>query len=475
MDCHSSFTSPFNRSIFMKHTPISLVCGTAIFAASAAAVASDLSPDRERQLLERIDQLESRLAQVEDRHGDNWLTQRRADEIRGIVHDVLADADMRATLLGSGMSAGWDDGFFLASADGNYRLNISGQMQFRFVYNYQDNPQDIVDEEGEFLSTGDRHRSGFENSRTQLIFTGHIVNPQWIYRVQGNYLRSSGRFELEEAYMGYSFGNGWTFLAGQFRVPMLREFLVTEMRQQAIERSLVHQEFTAARTQGVAVNYRDDMFNFTGGFTDGHPATGAFNSPWSRRDTEFAFTGRLEAKLAGEWDQFNDFASWRNEDFGLLVGGAIHWQKDEYGMLETDKLEVLQWTLDAQVEFGGANVFAYIVGRHLSSDALNADQYGFVVQGGYFLTDDWEIFARYEWGDDDVGGKNLSLMTFGANYYVAAHRVKWSADVGIALQEVSNTWGNGFIGSGGDLAGWRADQQGQDGQVVIRTQLQLVF
>lgn len=469
----------------MKHTTLSLVSGATLLAATATTLASGLPPDREQQLLDRIDQLESRLAQVEDRRGDQWRTEQRTEQIRGIVHDVLADADTRASLLSSGMSAGWDDGFFLASADGNFRLNIRGQMQFRFLYNYQSNPQDItrvVGQEvidGEIVdiietSAGDRHRSGFENARTQLIFSGHIVNPQWIYRVQGNFLRSGGRFELEEAYMGYAFGNGWTFLAGQFRVPMLREFLVTEMYQQAIERSLVHQEFTAGRTQGVAVNYRDDMLNFTGGFTDGHPATGGFNSPWSMYNTEYAFTGRLEAKLAGEWDQFNDFASWRGDDFGLLVGGAIHWQKGEFGTID-DELEVVQWTLDAQAEFGGFNLFAYVVGRHLSSTAVNLDQYGFVVQGGYFLTDDWELFARYEWGDDDMGGKNLSIVTFGANHYFAAHRVKWSTDVGIALREVSNTWGNGFIGSGGDLAGWRGDQAGKDGQVVIRSQLQLVF
>src|SRR5690606_2746120 len=271
----------------------------------------------------------------------NWLNQQRSDEIRSIVHDVLADTDSRASLLGSAMSAGWDEGFFLASSDGNFRLNFNGQMQFRYLYNFQDNPDPAGD--------GDRHRSGFENTRTQLIFTGHVVDPSWIYRVQGNFLRNSGRFELEEAYIGKAFGNGWMLLAGQFRVPMLREFLVVEMRQQAIERSLVHQEFTAGRTQGVALDYRNDVLHFTGGFTDGHPATGGFNLPWSQRDTENALTARLEGLLAGNWNQFTDFASWRGDDFGLLIGGAVHYQMGEYGTVD-DELEVFQWTLDAQLE-----------------------------------------------------------------------------------------------------------------------------
>lgn len=457
----------------MKLTTHGLTGSLVAFIMASSAFAGGIAPDREQHLLDRINQLETRLAQVETQRDGTWLTQQRAEEIRGIVHDVLADADTRASLLGSGMNAGWDDGFFISSADGNFRLNLRGQMQFRYMYNYQSNPANVMDNQGNVVS-GDRHRSGFENTRTQLIFSGHIVNPQWIYYVQGNFQRSGGSFDLEDAYIGHAFGNGWTVLAGQFRVPMLREFLVTEMNQQAIERSLVHQEFTAARTQGVAVNYRDDLLNFTGGFTDGHPATGGFNSPWSMRNTDFSLTGRLEAKLAGEWDQFTDFASWPDDDFGLLVGGAIHWQKGESGTFH-DELEVIQWTIDAQAEFGGLNLFTYVVGRHLSNSTMNRDQYGFVVQGGYFLTDDWELFARYEWGDDDLGNKNLSIITFGANHYIAATRIKWSTDIGIALREVSSTWGSGFIGGGGNLSGWRTDQQGNDGQVVIRSQLQFVF
>ena len=41
--------------------------------------------------------------------------------------------------------------------------------------------------------------------------------------------------------------------------------------------------------------------------------------------------------------------------------------------------------------------------------------------------------------------------------------------------EVTTTWGDGFIGDGGDITGWRTDSAGSDGQVVIRSQLQFVF
>ena len=84
-------------------------------------------------LRKRIAELESRVAELKaTRIPDNWLTEQRADEIRALVHDVLADADTRASLLQSGMTAGWDKGFFLASSDGNFKLKVAGQIQFRW-------------------------------------------------------------------------------------------------------------------------------------------------------------------------------------------------------------------------------------------------------------------------------------------------------------------------------------------------------
>ena len=65
----------------------------------------------------------------------DWLTEQRAEEIKELVQDVLADADTRTNLMGSGLMAGWSDGFFLASADGRFRLNIGALVQTRLMVN----------------------------------------------------------------------------------------------------------------------------------------------------------------------------------------------------------------------------------------------------------------------------------------------------------------------------------------------------
>jgi hypothetical protein len=432
----------------------------AMTAATSLAAPENATTD---ELRAQVAALEARLAQLESASSRERITEQRSAEIRALVHDVLADADTRASLLGSGMTGGYDNGFVVGSADGNFTLRVNGSQQVRFVFNRQDD------------SPTDDHRWGFENALTRLQFSGNVVNPQWIYAIQGDFDPDGGRLVLQDAYIAHVLGGGWIAVAGQVRVPMLREWLVDETKQLAVGRSLISQEFSAGRTQGVALDYRNDWLHFTGGFTDGHPATGGFNAPAMAPDTEFALTARVETLLAGGWGQFTDFTSMPGEPFALMLGGAVHWQKSEYGFFTpAPKLEVVQWTLDASAEFGGANLFGYVVGRHFSGP-FSFDQFGVVVQGGLFIVNDWEVFARYEWGDDDIAARNLSVITAGVNHYVAAHQLKWTTDVGFGLRPVSSTWGDGLIGDGGGPVGWRTDAADRERQIVIRTQFQLAF
>src|SRR5436190_11457377 len=81
--------------------------------------------------------------EIDDLHAkseDNWLTEARAEQIRGLVQDVLADADTRANSLNDGLVAGWSDHFFLSSPDGRFNLTLEGLMQIRWVYSYHDVP-----------------------------------------------------------------------------------------------------------------------------------------------------------------------------------------------------------------------------------------------------------------------------------------------------------------------------------------------
>ena len=437
----------------MRIALLSSVALTVVTGATTQVARGDMQSSADLEA--RVAQLQAKVAELQSELGDNWLTDQRAEEIRGLVTDVLADADTRASLLQSGMTGGWDKHPFIASADSNFKLELQGQLQVRFVYSNRDE------------SGSDDNRWGFENRRTKLKFAGHIVNPDWFYKITGAFSKSGGTFGLEDAYIGRKFGDGWTLQLGQFKGPWLREELVSSSKQLAVERSLVNEEFNQGFQQGIQLAYKADQFRFAAMFHDGLRAT---NTQWSTEDVEWAASARAEFLAAGDWGQFKDFTSFRGSEFGALIGVAVTYEVDEYGTGSGPEEERLGLTVDGSLEFDGANVYAALVYFSRDDDAsVSRDQLGFVVQGGLFFNDDWEGFLRYEWGDyDTVGVEDLSLLTIGVNRYWAKHGLKWSTDVGFGLNEVASEWST-------SSAGWQADATDKDGQIVFRTQLQLLF
>lgn len=336
---------------------------------SFADTTTDASTD---ELRAQLNEALSRIEQLESATNDEWLTEQRADEIRGLVADVLADADTRASLLQSGASAGYDRGFIINSADGNYMLRVNGQLQVRWVYNTQDS-----------AAPGDSDRWGFENRRAKLRFSGHIVDPSWKYVVQGAFANAGGAggggdFEAEDVYVAKTFDNGWTLRGGQFKSPFLREELVGSSRQLTVERSLVNERFTTDRTQGLELNYAGDNLRFA---VMGHDGQRTDNLPALSYDTEFAMTGRLEWLAVGNWSQFEDHTSWRGEEYGAMVGIAANYEVQEYGTGDSlfidvngdgiddtpndNEVETFGLTVDASVEGGGWNLFGAFVYQSL--------------------------------------------------------------------------------------------------------------
>ncbi len=442
------------------------VLALTILVAPAFGSGAAAEGDNVATLRSQVADLQKQVQALTASSGEQWLTEQRAEEIRGLVHDVLADADTRASLLQSGVNAGYDKNFFIGSADGNYLLKVSGQVQIRWVYNMQD------DDSGD-----DDDRWGFENRRTKVRFAGHVFDPTWQYNVLGAFDRDGGSFVLDEGFITKDLENGWKIRLGQFKLPFLREELVSSSKQLAVERSLVNEEFNQDRAQGVEASYTADQWRVAMAYSDGFfpGGVGTDNTAWSAEDTEWAFTGRAEFLAMGTWNQFDDMSGWRGDETGVLIGAAIHYQNDEYGTSapfgNDAEVEALHLTGDVSVDLDGVGLYAALVYRNLDSDAAAADldQLGFVIQGGFFISEDWELFGRYEWGDFDIAGlEDLSVLTVGVTKYWDRHNLKWSSDVGFALDPVEAVWAS-------DGAGWRTDSTDEDGQVVIRSQLQLLF
>ncbi len=414
-------------------------------------------------LRDLVKNLQSQVDELKAENDDQWLTEKRADEIRGLVQEVLADADTRASLLQSGALAGYDKGFFISSADGNFLLRLYGQLQIRYVYNWREDSAD------------DANRYGFEIRRAKIGVKGHVFDPSWQYDLLIAADRTNGNVQAEDnAWVQKDFGNGMKVKFGQFKVPYTREEILSSTRLFAVERSLVNSFFTAGTGQGVQVAYEADRWRLAGWFGDG---ANSRNTAWSVEDTEFALAGRFEYLAMGpDWKSNDQYDGFRGTDPSLLLGVAVFAQQAEYGtgnnlpLPDFNNNEVTNYgiTADATYLANSWSVAGALFLRKLDPKVGSSlDQVGFNVRGGYFLNEHWELYGQYEWADADISGvEELSVLTFGVNRYFDKHNLKWQTDVGYSFDTMAANFAQ-------DGSGWLPDTD--EGEVVFRSQFQLLF
>lgn len=467
-----------------------LVAAVVACAALNSTASSQSSPSTD-ELIERIAELEaksardqarnaeleSRLSAIEARQDTTWLTEQRAEEVRGIVQDVLADADTRAGMLqGGAVTAGYDNGFILSSADGNWLLRTNFLMQQRLVFNEQDNSP----------PPGDDSRWGFENARTRFALSGTVINPDWFYRVEievanndTGFPSGQSRTGLNDAYVGYDFGQGWRLWLGTFKTPLLREELVDASQQLAVERSYVNYVYTGGYTDGLAVDYRNAKFHAVGSYNNGindavyggNVMTGG-TSPITSGTADFAATFRGEWLIKGDWDQLIEFTAPRGSGQSMMLGGAVHWQTARMDATGVPDLDLLVLTGDFTGQFGGLSAYGAIIYTDADqSGSPSVDALGIVLQGGWYFSETWEVFARYEWSDTDslpgvASGSDVSIVTLGVNKYIDNQNAKWTTDFGFGFDPVPFTI---------PITAWRQDSPGEKHQFVVRSQLQILF
>ena len=459
--------------------------------------------------------MKAEIANLKGQSNENWLNERRAEEVKALVRDVLADADTRASLMAAGATAGHDGKrFFLASEDGNFRLNIGGQIQIRWDANWN-NPDTVTTTTPSIVVPGigtipgssstrtyttnsgapDNFESGFAIRRTKLQFDGYIGSPKFGYKVVLAAARENNTYDfdsdisftstrdgwvgVEEAVIDYKVLDNLTVYAGRTKAPFLREELVSSRRQLAAERSQVAEAFTTGFVEGVGFVYSGwDAVRINGMIHDGSRSgeLSNANKAFDADTTDIAATGRVDVKIMGDWAQLEEFTSWSGDPSALFVGAAVHYEEGETGSPANNN-NFLMWTADVLYKNGGFNAFGSATGAHsIKSEGGTStyDSYGFVAQAGYqVIPDKLEPFARYEffYFDEDNGAHQAHVVTVGANYYILRHAAKITADVAYSF----NALNSNSVGSiNQNTVGFFNENTRQD-QVAIRLQFQLLF
>lgn len=465
--------------------------------------------------MSEIAQLRADVATLKAQNGDKWLTEERAAEIKSLVKDVLADSETRTSLQGTGATSGYNNGFFISSADGNFKLNLSLLAQARFTWNYQPGKNIGTGGSGSITGTGPAVSTwAFENRRTQMAFSGNVVDPSWTYMARLNYgstidpyTPGAAAVVLQDAWVNKDFGNGFGVKVGQFKSPFMAESLRNDGAQLTAERSVVDYHFSGGYTQGIMASYSQDMFRAMGSYNNGPRSQ---NGTWATgTNNSISLSGRAEFKAMGSWAQFDTESSLKSDESGLVVGAAIQYYNNR-GITATGGYSpavsspiyggaggaggfttgAVDWTVDATFKSGGMNLSGAFVGANygtegtLAGPVTNRNSYGMVLQGGYRFTDDIEAFGRWEWYNikaaaaTPTGARGSAtdannILTFGVNVY-AGTNIKWTTQFGISLSDI----GNSSLTGGSNLtgAGYRRDANtSNSNQVNVITQLQIMF
>lgn len=422
-----------------------------------------------------------------------------ADEVRALVAEMLSDAETRSSLLadGDGTTGGYDKGFMLRSADGNFGLVFSGYTQLRYLAVFRDDGRGNA-------ATGaagndNSFENGFENRRTRLKFAGNIVNPDLTFVVQGEFSDSAngGNFFLRDAILMYQLGDGWCIRGGQYKLPFLREEYMDDTKRLAVEGSQATAAFNQGRSQAIELGFRKENYRVLMDFSDGlntlntdfATAAGAPNPI----ESDYAFTGRVDWSPDGKVSDFDEFTSQQDAPWAFNLGGAVHVQgssntRGPGGQADTT---LLGYTADAMLKGGGWSLFAQFMGMSARRPnvpppiaAASTDDYGLVLQAGYrFLKDD-EAFGRYGavLYDSDRGfvDDRQDFVAFGWNHYFAGHAAKLTVDVEIALQPTISAAGATLVPS--TITGANIITPGQGllrsadaNAVAVRAQMQVMF
>ena len=448
------------------------------------ALAEDHRDQEIADLRSMVETLKGEVDVLRAENTDQWLSEQRSEQIRGLVQDVLADADTRAALQGDGATSGYKGGFFVQSADGNWKLKLNGQIQTRWNFNHAEDQSDSY---------------GFQIRRAKLKFGGHVIDPSWGYKITLVNERDGGNSNtyLEDAWIQKKMDDGMYVKVGQFKSPFLREELVSSSKQLTVERSMINNQFTYGWAQGIEIGTRSDDLWSRLWYGDG---PNSLNSVGSDSSTN-AVNARVDYMIDGDWKDWGTLTGFGTKSSSYaFVGAAFQWfnmsQRDgstEYGGANATRS--YGFTVDASMGGEGWTAFTYFVwtdGRQNGFDPDDANGWGWVAQGGFDVAEGTQLFGLYELGEISNFGAGSgggvaasgnanghdSTLTIGVNYWPAGNKnVKLTADWGYAFSFL-NDGGSGvpaadYVSSGN---GWRSDSDGTDGgQWLIRAQMQLLF
>jgi hypothetical protein len=373
--------------------------------------------------------------------------------------DTLGTSDLSLALTSSRLAS-------LSETVDDPAIDISARLQFRYAYNRRQMPVPAVG--------ADRTTLGFQWRRLNIAMKGKVTD-SLSASLQTSTRTNEGDMILERVYGTWKLSDTVKIDFGQFRINLIREEDTSASRQLATERSAGNETINQDFTQAVQVTITEDRWRAFFAFSDGIDAENTMFL--STREADVALSGRLEARFGdAAWSAYKQYTSWRGSPTGLLAGAAILYQTmggTNIAVSPTTDMTIA--TADLSLVADGWNAAAAIVWRRLESAGTpDFDDFTALVQGGVFVSDQDEFFARYSavMPDSDRAPRdsNFIALTFGWNHYIIpeSHAAKFTLDVTTTL-DATNTSIVRTSASFNNLPDM------DSGQLAITAQMQILF
>jgi phosphate-selective porin OprO and OprP len=467
-------------------------------------------PAAAQDITAELNALKARVAELESQQHENWMTKEREDQIKAIVQNAIADAKKQGQLSGGGIEAGYKDGFYIQSADKNYKLTINGlvQVRYAYVYRHDANTNDTLHPIS--ATSNQEDTSGFDVRRARLNFQGNVVSPNVVYRFYGDFFgASTGAFTVLEAWAGYNFNDAFKIRAGATTVPFNRaaqnaDALLDLMSRPEVFAALLGND--TPRAIGVnfygepikdKLNYDVQVNNGINSNTIRRPDT---TGPTGSLDNRLGIYGRVNYAGSGVLKDFNDQPDLRpeNRDFIWLAGLGLGYESQSAatGTLPSPQNsavmavsnargpgfktytlngDVFRATLDWSAKYQGWSFQTAALLQQVNASAgtgaalpLGAGgpsaffEQGYYAQAGYMLIPQkLEVVGRVQYlfteGFPNIG----EYYQLGANYYIFGHNAKIQTDITYTPESVYTDAGE--------------DQLQNTHQIAFRAQLQVMF
>ncbi|MCL7966641.1 MAG: OprO/OprP family phosphate-selective porin [marine benthic group bacterium] len=365
-----------------------------------------------------------------------------------------------------GVEGGYDPavGLFVADSDAGFKLSLGAYSQFRYSMNWREDRADSVQ----------NFEQEFSIPRTEIFLEGSYTD-RLDFQLRTS-ITDGSDFELLVAYLAYRFSEDWNVTIGKQFIPLSREDWQYAQDLLAIDFSANDNTFASGTALGLVLNATiQDWLRFWIALDDG--SFSAKRALSMVEESDALLSGRFEFQIAGtEWSVWDDLIGRRGRPFSILIGIA-----PAYLVRTGEDLrfgDEHQLNLDLSLNGDGYQVL--VAGSWTARNPRLADRYnnyGLYAQGGYFVSDTWQLYGRYDFvspGDQPALGsqelEDFTAVSAGLNWlpFRRTNRWKISAEVGYLFSALNNT----IVAPSGTL-GWLASDTA--GQTLVRLQAQFGF